>query len=910
MLRRLNNQLNQKKNYIDRIKMSSANLVNLNVDALFEQHSIAEIDIVQKKIQTEIEKKREELRTMVGERYRDLLKAADTIATMRDSSSELCTQIDNITTNCRSLNEKQLIGFKTADTDAIKSRSTNKQLNNYFSTVVQIKLLTTLPEMIWSHIDNEQFYLATELFIFSRHISTGLQLDANNTLMQYFPVAKKQWEILKPFHVTIKQSVLGTLEREELTPEVATDCLLSLLLLEKGNLNGILKTFVQLRCSAFLSSMVNEEADQKRVKDRILGSLRVINSTVQLVHKCFFENNKGLVSQKLDELDKNAMPSITHIDCHDSQFAYLLPDIIANFRPKFDSLSLNEDQVKTTIETWLNDSSNIAKVHLKTLFNLVSSMKIIQEIKKESVAALKKDPSWNYICERFGIAQKLDFYEFQYKPLINQRIRDIIRQSWIKANDGVFKRIEKALKTMTNKKTSSNDLWLESAGDLPLSLKDALSKDKKIKKLLMKAKGFDDEMIAICSDFNDQLAAIVSEMNLLLEETETKADEKVFLVEFLKETSEEQIQELMSNVNKANCDKQLQQLLFLVRLLAAIVELCPNLRACLSQSYHDPHSWATQPVAEKKSLEHWTRVCTLLDDEAFAMWKLICELILDENPVIAKRVGHETILEDFANWETVIIEQKDEQDNPVQSTFRIPSQPRISLQQYLFSVTNALNLYIPQTLPQRVLHVFNSHLIQRLLEHYKSLVEDEKFTASSQNTALQLYYDLKFLQSVFTSRDDRSLLDQFNSITNLLKNFIDPFDFELFSERISVNVKKSVTKMHCQLGVIIPQVLLQQPGTSSIVQQEKDPNVLALSSNASTSIWFPLLPIITPGSTPANAVSGGKSATTAAAAAAVLLGEAERTTPTRKSHRKAESSKTHKTGAAAFFGAMSQEWFR
>lgn len=887
----------------------SSNLANLNVDTLFEQHSIAEIDIIQKKIQAEIEKKREELRTMVGERYRDLLKAADTIATMRESSSELCTHIDQITDNCRSLNEKQLIGFKTADTeDTINSRSTNKQVNNYFSTVVQIKLLTTLPEMIWSHIDNEEFFMATELFIFSRHISTGLQLDANNTLMRYFPVAKKQWEILKPFHVTIKQSVLGTLEREQLTPEAATDCLLSLLLLEKNNLNGILKTFVQLRCSAYLSSMVNEEeGDKKRVKDRILGSLRVINSTVQLVYKCFFENNKGLVCQKLDELE-NIMPTISHIDCHDLQFAYLLPDIIANFRPKFEiPLTLKEDEVKTIIETWLNDSSNIAKVHLKTLFNLVSSMKVIQEIKKESVAALKQDPSWNLICERFGINQKLDFYEFQYIPLINQRVRDIIQQSWVKSKDEVFGKIRKVLKTMGNKK-STNDLWTESAADLPKSLKDALSEDMKIKKLLMKSKGFDCEMISICSEFNENLGAIVLEMNVLLEEQETKADEKASLVEFLKETSEQQIQELISHIKKENCDKQLQQLLFLVQLLTAIIELCPNLRACLSLSYHYSTSWTNQTVAEKKTLEHWTRVCSLIEDEGFLIWKKACELILDENKMNAKPIDNVTILEDFANWETVAIEQKDEQDNTVQSTFRIPSQPRISLQQFLFSVTNALNLYIPQTLPQRVLQFFNSQMIHRLLQYYRTLVEDDKFTASSQNTALQLFYDLKFLQSVFTSRDDRSVIDEFNSITNQLKNFIDPFDFELFSEHISVNVKKSVSKMHCQLGVIIPNLLVQHG--NSVVQQEKEPNVLTLCSNASTSIWFPLLPIITPGGSSAPSMNAVVAGSNAVSTSQMQQSEVENTTPTRKSNRKTESSRSHKTGAAAFFGAMSQEWFR
>jgi len=44
----------------------SADLLQLNVDTLFEQHSVLEIDTVQKKIQTVVENKREELRTMVG----------------------------------------------------------------------------------------------------------------------------------------------------------------------------------------------------------------------------------------------------------------------------------------------------------------------------------------------------------------------------------------------------------------------------------------------------------------------------------------------------------------------------------------------------------------------------------------------------------------------------------------------------------------------------------------------------------------------------------------------------------------------------------------------------------------------------------------------------------------------------
>jgi len=46
--------------------MHSQNVLELDPDVLFEERSIAEIEEIQKKIQDEVERKREELRTMVG----------------------------------------------------------------------------------------------------------------------------------------------------------------------------------------------------------------------------------------------------------------------------------------------------------------------------------------------------------------------------------------------------------------------------------------------------------------------------------------------------------------------------------------------------------------------------------------------------------------------------------------------------------------------------------------------------------------------------------------------------------------------------------------------------------------------------------------------------------------------------
>lgn len=89
---------------------------------------------------------------------------------------------------------------------------------------------------------------------------------------------------MKPFFFTIKQSALEVLEREDLPEELATDCLLSLFLLEKSSLDNIFQSFLNLRVNALKKCLGSEE----RVKEKILASLRILNSTVELVWKCFF----------------------------------------------------------------------------------------------------------------------------------------------------------------------------------------------------------------------------------------------------------------------------------------------------------------------------------------------------------------------------------------------------------------------------------------------------------------------------------------------------------------------------------------------------------------------------------------------------------------------------------------------
>lgn len=46
--------------------MAATDLLNLDVEQIFEQNNVSEIEVINRKVQAEIEKKREELRMMVN----------------------------------------------------------------------------------------------------------------------------------------------------------------------------------------------------------------------------------------------------------------------------------------------------------------------------------------------------------------------------------------------------------------------------------------------------------------------------------------------------------------------------------------------------------------------------------------------------------------------------------------------------------------------------------------------------------------------------------------------------------------------------------------------------------------------------------------------------------------------------
>lgn len=335
------------------------------------------------------------------------------------------------------------------------------------------------------------------------------------------------------------------------------------------------------------------------------------------------------------------------MDNDDVQFAHLLPDVILNFKPKFDATPITNDALRASIEQFLADTQRTANNQLKQLFDLVTHMNNIQEIKTEA-NCFRKEFNLNALTTRFQLTQSLDFYELRYVPLINQRIRNIINDCWCNAATEAYLSLDASLKQIDLSSTKPS-LWQEFPSDLPNSLDQALNDDLKMKKLLMKSKGYSAQTIAIVTEFDKKLSEIINEMNILLDEPTTKLEDKQALTEFLRETALKHITEFIAKVREIEINpSDRQSLLFVTRCFCALAELCPHLKMCFCQS--DKWRQLLGTTSSGSSLENWQRVCALLEDQIDKFWLQLVNGFFEEfccERYLANLNTCSVILEDF-----------------------------------------------------------------------------------------------------------------------------------------------------------------------------------------------------------------------------------------------------------------------
>lgn len=120
---------------------------------LFERHNTEQIRQIERKVRGEIEQKKEELRQMVGGRYRHLIDAADTIGEMRQCSESVVQSIQDMQQYC--------VRLKQGRTSVGSSRQEVNGLPN--SIRGSVKPVSRPDE--FRHVWNNKLHLKTRQFI-------------------------------------------------------------------------------------------------------------------------------------------------------------------------------------------------------------------------------------------------------------------------------------------------------------------------------------------------------------------------------------------------------------------------------------------------------------------------------------------------------------------------------------------------------------------------------------------------------------------------------------------------------------------------------------------------------------------------------------------------------------------------
>ncbi|KAJ3044596.1 Golgi transport complex subunit 1 [Rhizophlyctis rosea] len=460
-----------------------------DADTLLEKHSIPELRGMETKIKADIDRKKQDLRLMVGERYRDLIEAADSIRSMKDSSLSVRLNFDHIQSKCA---VDALKKEAEEETQKGKNDAAEKQKQLLYPVAAQIKLLVDTPEQIWHALENHQYLRASRLYLLAKKVFGNLQVSpeaASLKLMTSFPVVKRQWDAVGHFRSQIVQKAMRHLRVVDQSEINLTETICAIMLLDNVTPRQALQKFLDMRKRALLEMLAaSRNTNGEALSDAFCKLARMLATTIRHLVNIFINSAPTLVA------DSEPAPSIltfyvqsisrkpSATDTPSSRTSIMpnselftektnfhvasrhLPEKIQNFSPTF-SIKPNEaeiglDIVQQTNASWLDDLLHQLRTTASSLLKMIQSGKALSEIQQrvtdtlgeiESGKLTAHEPgkselwpaeSWEHICKTafsrsFSIWENLlrDLFNVQSKAVINGSFGRLFKQSLAKIEE-------------------------------------------------------------------------------------------------------------------------------------------------------------------------------------------------------------------------------------------------------------------------------------------------------------------------------------------------------------------------------------------------------------------------------------------------------------------------------------------
>ncbi|TPX44055.1 hypothetical protein SeLEV6574_g04745 [Synchytrium endobioticum] len=271
-----------------------------DANELFRKHTIPEIRSLHAELGKDVEAKKQELRSMVGERYRDLILAADSIQTMKDVASQIHSLIGNVQDGCDALNARRNANatWNTTTTTmaAIPGNTTTHQLTEVdkkqqlYAIAAQIKLLVDTPEQIWHALEHHQYLRASKLYLVAKLIFKNIHSSkdtASAKAQASFPLLQRQWDAVSHFRTPIVQRATAYLKQTGQSPQELADTLCAIVLLDGAPPSEALLKLLEMRRVAAMDLLSGTRSSADDAATMLCSSIQLIELTLRQTAICF-----------------------------------------------------------------------------------------------------------------------------------------------------------------------------------------------------------------------------------------------------------------------------------------------------------------------------------------------------------------------------------------------------------------------------------------------------------------------------------------------------------------------------------------------------------------------------------------------------------------------------------------------
>uniref|UniRef100_A0A3B5LQ09 Conserved oligomeric Golgi complex subunit 1 n=1 Tax=Xiphophorus couchianus TaxID=32473 RepID=A0A3B5LQ09_9TELE len=889
--------------------------------ALFERYSTEEIRRVERKVRGEIEQKKEELRQMVGERYRDLIDAADTIGEMRECSESVVESIQDMQRYCRTLKQG-------------RNGNQRQWQEKFYTMTSQIKLLLEIPERIWSSMEAAQYLQATQLYLLCCHLHSLLQLEAASgglysPVLARFPILVRQVATTGHFRSTILLDSRSLLRGRAVSDQAIAEALVSTMLLEDSSPRQALADFLLAR-KASIHQLLNQPQHGAGIKAQVCSLVELLITTLFQAYAVFYMPAEGAPRPAEGALSCGMLFStlenvtsctptgkgrkvLQQVWSTGSWFRYLPPSIM-EFQPTLRTLAkpIQAEQLRDTLQQWINTCKQDICQGVGTLLVYVKSLKALAAIRDAVWDLLITDSisqHWGNVCQQM-LGRPLAVWEDFLQQLFLHRLQTITKEETEAIATSSVQLLTSAVRDLEGRPVQAaagsnplsgrgaqyeadvaSFLWSESPGDLLsdaawVSVAQRGQQQQQRSGLAMKTQALTPCVQNFCSSLDAKLRARLDDLQHYLPSQDTGSDsipaappscgppdsfnrytDSAAVEEALREACVACVRHILSSVRTelGSAPTRLSSVLFMARLCQSVGELCPSLKHCLlgrrSTGEASPKGTPRQGKKLGKSKAapevspaqaKWAELkeellgCSM---DAYRIWSSALSKELMETfgaALLAESAG--AVLSSATGWEDLEIQEESESGNSVTSKIRLPVQASWFVQSLLFQLCVEVNRVGGHALPRPTLQDLLQSCLGQVLHRYDVLAEqrrDEGVLPITQNRALQLLFDLRYLNSTLGSRVEegktsRSQQDpRFHKICDWLESFIDPFDLDVFTPPLNANLNRLSQRTSVLLGLLTGSEKQFAPRSSTVNSQEPY-NILPL---ASSQIRFGLLPL-------------------------------------------------------------------